>query len=597
MYASSNLQHPSLFYDRLPLMFLRRGIFVMPGFGFSDANKTIHTSSFRNGVDMHPSLWNGFTYIFFEKDVSLSKYFKMALKNLPLGISTLSKLLENNCIYVDKTEYAYHLTTQPGAFFLSRPRRFGKSLFVDTLKEIFEGNQKLFEGLYIYDKWDWTKKYPVIKLDFAEGMLNSRKDLDEKIHEILLLNEKNLGVTSVNKSISGRFAEIIKGAREKYGERVVVLVDEYDKPILDNIGDLSIAKELRDGLKNVYSVLKSQDANLQFVFMTGVTKFSKVNLFSGLNQLSDITIDDQFSSICGYTDKDLEEYFSEHLSGSNPEEVRNWYNGYNWTGSESVYNPYDILLFLSKKFSFQNYWFETGSPTFLIELFRKNQYFLPDLENIEVFQRTLNSFDIDSFEPVTLLFQAGYLTIEKTFIDRGKLVYRLKIPNQEVRLALNDYFIEDYIGSSIGLKSRQDDMYNALSTGNIASFEQHIRNLFAGIPWRNFTNNNLADFEGFYASVLYAFFASLNAQIIPEDITNHGQADMTILLENHIYVMEIKVVDNLPEGNNAALQQIIQRNYSEKYKNREGMTVHEVGLVFNKTQRNLVQADYVTDSM
>ena len=543
---------------------------------------------------VHRLYGNGFIYIFFEKDVSLSKYIKMALKNLPLGISTLSKLLENNCIYVDKTEYVYHLTTQPGAFFLSRPRRFGKSLFVDTLKEIFEGNQKLFEGLYIYDKWDWTKKYPVIKLDFAEGMLNSRKDLDEKIHEILLLNEKNLGVSTVNKSISGRFAEIIKGAREKYGERVVVLVDEYDKPILDNIGDLSIAKELRDGLKNVYSVLKSQDANLQFIFMTGVTKFSKVNLFSGLNQLVDITIDDQFSSICGYTDNDLEKYFSEHLSGSNPEEVRNWYNGYNWTGSESVYNPYDILLFLSKKFSFQNYWFETGSPTFLIELFRKNQYFLPDLENIEVFQRTLNSFDIDSLEPVTLLFQAGYLTIEKTFIDRGKLVYRLKIPNQEVRLALNDYFIEDYIGSSIGLKSRQDDMYNALSTGNIASFEQHIRTLFAGIPWRNFTNNKLADFEGFYASVLYAFFASLNARIIPEDITNHGQADMTILLDNHIYVMEIKVVGHLPEGNNQALHQIIQRNYAEKYRNREGVSVHEVGLVFNKTERNLVQADFLT---
>jgi hypothetical protein len=192
------------------------------------------------------------------------------------------------------------------------------------------------------------------------------------------------------------------------------------------------------------------------------------------------------------------------------------------------------------------------------------------------------------------LFQAGYLTIDKTFIEREKLVYRLKIPNQEVRLALNDYFIEDFTGISADLKSRQGDLYNALSTGNIASFEQHIRSLFAGIPWRNFTNNDLANFEGYYASVLYAFFASLNAQIIPEDITNRGQADMTILLGDHIYVMEIKVVDNLPEGNNQALQQIIQRNYAEKYRNKEGITVHEVGLVFNKTERNLVQADYVS---
>jgi hypothetical protein len=527
-------------------------------------------------------------------DVSLRKYYKMALKNLPLGISTLSKLLENNCIYVDKTEYAYHLTTQPGAFFLSRPRRFGKSLFVDTLKEIFEGNQKLFEGLYIYDKWDWSKKYPVIKFDFAEGMLKSRKDLDEKINEILFLNETNLGVTTVNKSISGRFAEIIKGAREKYGERVVVLVDEYDKPILDNISELSIAKELRDGLKNLYSVLKSQDANLQFVFMTGVTKFSKVNLFSGLNQLSDITIDDQFSSICGYTDNDLEKYFSEHLSGSNPEDVRNWYNGYNWTGQESVYNPYDILLFLSKKFSFQNYWFETGTPTFLIELFRKHQYFLPNLENIQVTREVLGAFDVDYIDPIALLFQSGYLTIKDTFIEDQEQIFNLKIPNREVRQALNSQFISGYAGlTSLKLESRLQ-MKKELSTGNVASLIKTIKGLFAGIPWRNFTNNDLANFEGFYASVLYAFFASINAWVIPEDITNHGQADMTIIFRNHIYVIEIKVVDNLPEGNNQALQQIIQRNYAEKYRNRESMTVHEVGLVFNKTERNLVQADYVT---
>jgi hypothetical protein len=519
------------------------------------------------------------------------------LKNLPLGISTLSLLLESNGIYVDKTEYAFNLIKTPGRFFLSRPRRFGKSLFVDTLKEIFEGNQKLFEGLFIHDKWNWTKKYPVIKVDFAEGMLNSRKDLDEKIHEILFLNEKNLGVTAVNKSISGRFAEIIKGAREKYGERVVVLVDEYDKPILDNIGDLSIAKELRDGLKNLYSVLKSQDANLQFVFMTGVTKFSKVNLFSGVNQLKDITISKFYSSICGYTDKDLEEYFSEHLSGSDPEKVRKWYNGYNWTGQDSVYNPYDILLFLSEDFSFQNYWFETGTPTFLIELFRKHQYFLPNLENIQVTREVLGAFDVDYIDPIALLFQSGYLTIKDTYIDDQEQIFNLKIPNREVRQALNSQFISGYAGlTSLKLESRLQ-MKKELSTGNVASLIKTIKGLFAGIPWRNFTNNDLANFEGYYASVLYAFFASINAQVIPEDITNHGQADMTIIFRNHIYVMEIKVVDNLPEGNNQALQQIIQRNYSEKYRNREGITVHEVGLVFNKTDRNLVQADYVTYAM
>jgi hypothetical protein len=514
-------------------------------------------------------------------DVSLRKYFEMALKNLPLGINTLSKLLENNCIYVDKTEYAYHLTTQPGAFFLSRPRRFGKSLFVDTLKEIFEGNQKLFEGLYIYDKWDWSKKYPVIKLDL-------------RLSALLQQNKDRLGVHYDSFDIEDNFSRLISMAAAKYGQRVVVLVDEYDKPILDNINNTQVAREIRDALKTFYGVLKEQDANLQFIFMTGVTKFSKVNLFSGLNQLSDITIDDQFSSICGYTDNDLQQYFSEHLSGSNPEDVRNWYNGYNWTGSESVYNPYDILLFLSKKFSFQNYWFETGTPTFLIELFRKHQYFLPNLENIQVTREVLGAFDVDYIDPIALLFQSGYLTIKDTFIEDQEQIFNLKIPNREVRQALNSQFISGYAGlTSLKFDSRLQ-MKKELSTGDVASLIKTIKGLFAGIPWRNFTNNDLANFEGYYASVLYAFFASLNAQIIPEDITNHGQADMTILLGNHIYVMEIKVVDNLPEGNNQALQQIIQRDYAEKYRNREGMTVHELGLVFNKTERNLVQADYLT---
>jgi hypothetical protein len=519
------------------------------------------------------------------------------LKNLPLGISTLSKLLDNNCIYVDKTEYAYNLTSQSGAFFLSRPRRFGKSLFVDTLKEIFEGNQKLFEGLYIHDKWDWSKKYPVIKFDFAAGGGKNQEELDLRLSALLQQNKDRLGVHYDSLDLEDNFSKLISEVAAKYGQRVVVLVDEYDKPMLDNINNSQVVREIRDALQRFYGVLKEQDANLQFVFMTGVTKFSKVSLFSGVNQLMDITIDEEFSSICGYTEMDLREHFIEHLAGSDPEEVKRWYNGYCWTGTDSVYNPYDILLFIKKRRVFRNYWFETGSPTFLLDMFRKNHYFLPDLENIEVFDRTLNSFEIESLNPITLLFQAGYLTIEKTFIDREKLVYRLKIPNQEVRLALNDYFIEEYTGISSNLKSRQDDLYNALSTGNIALFEQHIRTLFAGIPWRNFTNNNLAEFEGFYASVLYAFFISLRAWVIPEDISNRGQADMTIILENQIYVMEIKVVDKLPEGNNKALEQIIQRKYAEKYRNKEGMTVHEVGLVFSKSERNLVQADFLTDSM
>ncbi len=258
----------------------------------------------------------------------------------------------------------------------------------------------------------------MIKLDFAGGEVRNREELDVRILNILRENGQRLGVRMDSTDLAGKFIDLISGVASKYGQRAVVLVDEYDKPLLDNVHNPEMAKEIRSGLKNLYSVLKSQDAILQFVFVTGVTKISKVSLFSGVNQLKDITLSKSYSSICGYTDIDLQEHFSEYLAGSDPEEVKQWYNGYNWTGSESVYNPYDILLFLSEEKVFRNYWFETGSPTFLIELFRKNQYFLPDLENIEVFQRTLNSFEIESLHPITLLFQAGYLTIEKSFIER-----------------------------------------------------------------------------------------------------------------------------------------------------------------------------------
>jgi hypothetical protein len=516
----------------------------------------------------------------------------MNLKNLPLGINTLSVLRENNCVYVDKTKLAYHLIRIAGRFFLSRPRRFGKSLFVDTLKEIFEGNEKLFEGLYIHDKWDWSRKFPVIKIDFADGVLKNREELDEKIRDILWTNGDRLGVDAKKNSISGIFGEIITGAREQFGERVVVLVDEYDKPILDNVDNPNMAAEMREGLKNLYSVLKSQDANLQFVFMTGVTKFSKVSLFSGVNQLTDITIDTQYSSICGYTETDLRESFGDHLEGVDFDQVRHWYNGYNWTGSETVYNPYDILLFIGKGQVFRNYWFETGSPTFLVKLFQTNRYFLPNLEHLEVTEEILESFEVERINPVTLLFQSGYLTIERTFTRRQRYMFALKIPNLEVRLALNDQFINAYTEIINEKSGIQDSLYEFMNRGDVESMIMAIKRLFAGIPWRNFTNNDLADFEGYYASVIYAFLSSLDARVIPEDISNYGQADITAMLGVHIYVMEIKVVEGNQVQGNAALDQILQRNYAEKYRGEPGKYVHEIGLIFSRSQRNLIQADW-----
>lgn len=361
------------------------------------------------------------------------------MKALPIGISTLSTIIEEEMVYIDKTEHAYALIEKSGRYFLSRPRRFGKSLFVDTLKEIFEGNEALFRGLYIHDKWDWSKKYPVIKIDFASGVIKSRKNLLTRIDYILKDNAQRLGVEiDYNSDIPGVLTNLIKACRQKYQARVVVLVDEYDKPLLDNIEDPVPAAEIREGLKNLYSVMKERDAEIQFVFLTGVSKFSKVNIFSGINNLRDITLDEDFGTICGYTQNNLETSFKEHLEGVNRDKLKKWYNGYNFLG-ERVYNPYDILLFIANKHSFRNYWFETGTPTFLIKLFKKNNYFLPDLNNLTAGEELLSSFEIDHIDVVTLLFQSGYLTIDKVATKMGSLIYTLKLPNQEVTLALNNH--------------------------------------------------------------------------------------------------------------------------------------------------------------
>lgn len=518
------------------------------------------------------------------------------LKKLPIGINTLSSMLENDMVYIDKTPLIWQMVQQPARFFLSRPRRFGKSLLVDTLKELFEGNHALFNGLYIQDKWDWSQVYPVIKIDFASGNLQNRKQLNERISSLLMMNSQRLGIeVEAHFDLAGWFESLILKAREKYGQKVVVLVDEYDKPILDNIDYPERAAEVREGLKNLYSVLKGQDAHLQFVFMTGVTKFSKVSLFSGLNQLKDITLDENYATICGYTQNDLETMFADHLIGVDWVQMKAWYNGYQFLG-EAVYNPYDILLFISGNQRYRNYWFETGNPSFLIKLFQQKAYFLPDLEQLEVSEEILDSFDIETIDPVTLLFQAGYLTIEKAYAGFGdQFMFQLKVPNREVRQALNSHFINGYTQALASEKLKiQHQVFDSLNQGDLPRLQKVLQRLFASIPWRNFTNNDLPNSEGYYASVLYAFFASLNATIIPEDTTNHGQVDMTIMLGEFIYVMEIKLdksQDYQPQIPNPTLQQIRDKAYAQKYLD-QGKTVFEVGLVFNQNQRNLLQLDY-----
>jgi len=524
------------------------------------------------------------------------------LKNLPIGISTLKTIIEEDMIYIDKTEDAYNLIKTQGRIFLSRPRRFGKSLFLDTLKEIFGGNKELFKGLYIYDKWNWDKKYPVIKIDFAGGIVKSTEELNDKISAIINRNKAKFDIDCKEKGISNIFSELIEKITEKYDNKVVILVDEYDKPLLDNIEEPNKVKEIKEGLKSFYSVIKEQDANLQFVFLTGVSKFSRVSIFSGINNLNDITLDANFATICGYTQNDINTSFKEHLIDVDRDKLKEWYNGYNFLG-EHVYNPFDILLFINKGKIYKNYWFETGTPTFLVKLITKNRYFLPDLNNINAGEEILSSFEIENIEIVTLLFQSGYLTIAEKYIYRDEVRYHLAFPNREVKVSLNKYLIQGLTLISEKKDMYADETYAPLISGDLPGLESAIKRLFASIPYRNFTNNELLESEGYYASVLYAFFSAINCEIIPEDISNKGQADMTIKLGNFIYVMEIKVTSTSLSTSstnikgdtnkiNSALAQIVEREYSEKYKGIPNKKVFELGIIFSQAERNIVSFDW-----
>ncbi|WP_127470186.1 ATP-binding protein [Thiomicrorhabdus aquaedulcis] len=522
------------------------------------------------------------------------------MKKLPIGVQTFSAVRNDNFIYIDKTPLVWQMVQQPSRYFLSRPRRFGKSLLVDTFKELFEGNKALFEGLFIYDKWDWSKTYPVIKLDFANGVIESRAGLDQTIYNLLAENQRRLNIECQHFNLAdpaGCLMQLIVSAAEKYGQKVVVLVDEYDKPILDNIDNPEISAQVREGLKNVYSVLKGQDAYLQFVFMTGVTKFSKVSLFSGLNQLQDITLSRDFATLCGYTQNDLQTSFAEHLAGVNWDKLKEWYNGYQFLG-EPVYNPFDVLLFIANHQTYRNYWFETGSPSFLLKLFRKERYFLPDLEGIEVGEEILDSFEIEAINPITLLYQAGYLTIKQVTEKRDRLRYHLDMPNKEVKLSLADQLVDLYTQTPGQYRlGHQDNLFDAFEAADFTALTAHIQSLFASIPWRNFTKNDMDSAEGYYASVMFAYLSSLNAQITAEDTSNHGQVDLTVKLAGQLFIMEFKLdksVDYQAQTPNPALQQIINKQYAQKHQawSNAGKPIYLLGFVFNQTARNLVQLDW-----
>ena len=504
-------------------------------------------------------------------------------KKLPVGIQNLREIREQGHYYVDKSGLAIDLLNSGKYFFLSRPRRFGKSLLVDTFKELFEGNRALFEGLAAETRWDWSHRYPVIRISFADGMLQSRTELDTRIHEILQDNEMELGVQAQRRTVNGRFAELIRLVHKHHGAPAVVLVDEYDKPILDNLTDPARAAEMRDGLRNLYSVLKGADPHLKFVFLTGVSKFSKVSIFSGLNQLVDITLDPRWSALCGYTDEDIDTVFAPELPGLDREEIRRWYNGYNWRGT-SVYNPFDVLRLFDRR-EFHPYWFETGTPTFLVNLLAERRIFTPDLGRIVASEALLSTFDVDTMQPEALLFQAGYLTIGQVRAIPGRMEFTLKYPNLEVEASLNDSLLKRYMGDAAASEAQISRLWRVLQAGDVAALRELFHAFFASIPSDWYRNSPIAQFEGYWASVFYSHFAALGLDIRVEDSTNKGRIDMTVLAGGAVWVFEFKVVELVPQGK--ALAQIRDRGYADKYRGR-GEPVHLIGVEFSRVDRNIV---------
>ena len=347
----------------------------------------------------------------------------MVRRRLPIGMQTFRKIRELDCYYVDKTPYVRRLLDGGTHYFLSRPRRFGKSLFLDTCKELFEGSECLFEGLAIHASWDWSKRHPVVRLDFGSGHFNEPGYLHKDVMAQLDGVESEWNLTSEYDTGPARLRQLLGALHARTGERVAVLVDEYDKPILDALDSPDVARANRDYLRGLYSVVKTCDASIRFTFLTGVSKFSKVSLFSGLNNLIDLTLDPRYAALCGYTDEDVDTVFAPELPGLDREAIRDWYDGYHWRGEARVYNPFDVLALFDRR-EFDAYWFETGTPAFLVETLFRRRVASISLEGMLGGNELLSAFDVDHIGTEALLFQTGYLTIKA----EGRSWWRAPVP-------------------------------------------------------------------------------------------------------------------------------------------------------------------------
>jgi hypothetical protein len=503
-------------------------------------------------------------------------------KLLPIGISDFKKLREGGYVYVDKTEYIYRLVKEgSGYYFLSRPRRFGKSLLLSTIEYLFRGERELYKGLYIKDKWNWEEKYPVVRIDFAKDVVN-REDLKEKMYQELRKNYmwNKLEMPKEIRDESILLEELIMRISEREKKHVVVLVDEYDKPILDVIEDKKEAEEVRKELKALYSTLKGLDRYIRFVIITGVSKFSKVSLFSGLNQLEDISLSKEYGNICGYTQEELKKNFKEYLEGVNIEEVREWYNGYNFLG-EKVYNPFDILLYLRNR-EFDNYWYESGKTEFLFKLIKRREYKLGYLEKEYYTKEILEKFDVEYISIEALMYQTGYLTIKETKMIENERVYVLDYPNREVRQSFNRELLYYITGEY--QSDRTSKLKMALIEEDMEEIRRQIEVFLETISYEVLKNENV------YQVAIYGLMYGLGYEVEIEDRTIKGRIDLTLMINRKkVYIIELKLIER-EEEKGKAIKQIQEREYYKKYMNYD--KIYIVGIEIDRNKKRIENYEY-----
>ena len=504
---------------------------------------------------------------------------------LPIGVQSFRKLRQEGRHYVDKTDHIRDLLRLGTHYFLSRPRRFGKSLLLSTLQSLFECEHELFAGLAIERHWNWSEPCPVVHLDLSGGIFHEPSALQRSLGARLGEIEEDIGIKPKYDDATERFAFLIRQLHRTTSHRVAVLVDEYDKPILDVLDDPGIARANRDFLRGLYAVIKRCDEHVRFCFLTGVSKFSKVSLFSGLNNLEDITLAPRFSSICGYSESDLDAVFAAELKGLDREQIRDWYNGYSWGGDERVYNPFDVLLLLQQR-QFRNWWCETGSSTFLVNLLLEKGIRWHRIDGMVGSEELLSKFDVEDIGPEALLFQSGYLTVQERLEIAGSPCYRLGYPNREVRQSLNEDLLSRVLGAGkTGERiSQTSRLREVLVAGDLAGLESELRAFLASIPHQWHSKNPMGSYEGWYASLLHAYFVAADAEVRAEESGSQGRADLIVRGFGRVYVFEFKMRDRAEAD--AALRQLKERGYADRYLGR-GEPVHLVGLEFSAETRNL----------